>query len=154
MDPEEMFPPRPGGMVATARKQRQAEQDQLDRYNAQAEAPVAGTDYGAVRVRTEAPDTGTARTVTLSPSYPVARVLPADPGRRSAVLLAVDNDVYITGSQGLANDVAGGADAIQVFYLPAGIGIPVDNQGEYWAAATTTATSTRISVLISRDSTS
>lgn len=153
-DPEEMFPPKPGGMVDTARKQKQTEQDQLDAYNAQEGAPVWGSPYEAVRVRPESADTGTARTVTLTENYPVARVLGADPGRRGAVLLAVDNDVYITGSQGLAQDVAGSATATQAAYLPAGIGIPISNQSEYWAAATTTATSSRISVFIDRDSTS
>jgi len=152
LDAEVLFPPKPGGMVDTARKRAQAEADQLEQYNAQAGAPVPASDYTAVRVRPEAADTGVARTVTLSPNYQVARLLAADPGRRSAVILAVDNDVYITGSQDLANGAAGGTSATQVFYLPAGIGIPFDNQGEYWVAATTSATSSRVSVLINRDS--
>jgi hypothetical protein len=148
---EDLFPPKPGGMVDTARKRAQAESDQLDAYNAQAGAPVPASDYTAVRVRPESADTGVIRTVTLSTQYQVARLLAADPGRRSAVILPVDNDVYVTGSQGLANDVAGGASALQAGYFPAGIGLPIENQGEYWAAATTSGTS-RITVIINRDS--
>lgn len=153
MSPEELFPPKPGGMVDTARRQQAAEQDQLARYETilAGEAGPDGHAYAAIRVRPEAPDSGTARTVTLSPAYQVARLLPADPQRRGAVVLAVDNDVYLTQSEGLARDVAGGSSALQAFYLPAGIGIPIANQGQYWVAATTAATSSRVSVLIDRD---
>lgn len=152
IDPEVLFPPKKGGMVDTARKRTQAESAQLDEYNNQAGAPVPGTGLVAIRVRSEAPDTGVARSVTLTSAYPVARLLAADTGRRSSVILAIDNDVYITGSQGLANDVSGSATSGQAFYLPAGIAMPVDNQAELWVSATTTATNTRVSVLISRDS--
>lgn len=149
---ENLFPPKPGGMVDTARKRAQAESDQLDAYNSQAGAPVAASDYIAVRVRPEAAGSGVIRTITLSSQYPVARLLPADPGRRGAVILAIDADVYVTGSQGLANDVAGTAAASQAGYFPAGIGLPIDNQAEWWVAATTTATLTRITVITNRDS--
>jgi hypothetical protein len=149
---EELFPPRPGGMVDTARKRAQAESDQLDAYNDQAGAPVPASDYTAVRVRPESADSGTIRTITLSSQYPVARLLPADPGRRSAVILAIDSDVYVTGSQGLANDVSGSATSGQVGYFPAGVGLPIDNQAEWWVAATTTATLTRVTVIVNRDS--
>lgn len=152
-EPEELFPPKPGGMVDTARKKMAADADQLAAHNAaQADAEIWGTDAGAVRVRAESPDTGNIRSVTLTAAYPVARLLPADPNRRSAVILPVDNDVYVTGSQGLANDVAGGTAALQAGYFPAGIGLPVDNQGEYWVAATTTTGSSRVTIIVNRDS--
>lgn len=153
MAPEELYPPRPGGMVDTARKQAAAEQDQLARYETAGAAgeDAAGQPYPAIRVRPEAADTGTARTITLSPTYQTARLLPADPQRRMAVIIAVDNDVYITQSEGLAHDVAGNANGMQAAYLPAGIGIPISDQGQYFVAATTAATSSRVSVFISRD---
>lgn len=153
-DPEEMFPPKAGGMVDTARKKLAAEADQLAAHNAaQEEASVNSAEVGAIPVRAEAPDTGNIRAITLSGAYPVARLLPADPNRRSAVILPVDNDVYVTGSQGLANDVAGSAGAGQAGYFPAGIGLPIDNQGEYWVAATTTSSTSRITVIVNRDTT-
>lgn len=145
---DEQFPPRPGGLVDTARKTA-AEPQGSPGTVADDNGPVA---YSAVRVRPEAPDTGTARTVTLSSGNPVARILPQDAQRRSAVVLAVDNDVYLSANQGSAEDAQGSTTATGVFYLPAGIAIPIDTQATLWAACTTTATSSRVSVLITRDS--
>lgn len=147
---EELFPPRPGGLVDSARRTAAPAADSL-------EIEVPGTDgpvpYAAVRVRPEPPDLGTARTITLGPANPVLRLLGRDGQRRGAVVLAVDNDVYLSNDHGLARDVAGGTAAEGVFYLPAGIAVPVDFQGELWAACTTTATSSRVSVLVTKDST-
>jgi hypothetical protein len=139
--------PRPGGMVDTARQQ--AAQAQPEQTVTNADGPVS---YQAVRVREEPPDLGTARTVTLSAANPVLTVLYADRQRRSAVIVAVDNDIYLSTDQGAANQVAGGASAEIVFYLPKGLPLPVANQAQLWAAATTTATSSRVSVLVSQDS--
>lgn len=145
---DEQFPPRPGGMVDTARKTAAAPQDAADTV-ADDNGPVA---YSAVRVRPEPPDAGTARTITLSAASPVQRLLPQDAQRRSAVILAVDSDVYLSANQGAAEDAQGSTTATGVFYLPAGIAIPVNTQATLWAACTTTATSSRVSVLITRDS--
>jgi hypothetical protein len=145
---DELFPPRPGGMVDTARKQAAAAADAASTVD-NTDGPVA---YSAVRVRPEAPDLGTAVTVTLSSANPVRRLLPQDAQRRSAVVLAVDNDVYIATSQGPAQDAAGGNGATGVFYLPAGIAIPLDTQASLWCACTTTATISRVSVLVTADS--
>lgn len=144
----EMFPPRPGGLVDTARKTAAAQAAVAETVE-NGNGPVI---YAAVRVRPEAPDIGTARTITLSAVNPVLTLLGADRQRRSCVILAVDNDVYIATDKGLAIEAAGGNAAEGVFYLPAGIGIPVSSQAQYWAACTTTATSSRVSVLIDKDS--
>ena len=153
LDAETLFPPKAGGMVDSARRKAQADADQLQAYNdSVAGAPVAGSDYTAIRVRAEAPDTGVVRTITLTAAYPVARLLPADPGRRSAVILAIDADVYVSASQDLLNGAYNTTTATQVGYFPAGIALPIDNQAEYWVAATTTSTSTRVTVITSRDS--
>lgn len=107
----------------------------------------------AIPVRDEAPALAVARCVTLSASNPVKLALPQDPRRRSAVLLAVDNDVYIAASKELGEEAAnsGGATSEYAFYLPAGIGIPVVSKAALWAAVTTTSTSSRLSVLINKD---
>jgi hypothetical protein len=153
-DPEDLFPPRPGGMVQTARKQAQAEADQLAGLGGGvAGAQGAEADIlDAVPVRVMGPDTGTARTFTLTSAYPVAQLLGADQRRRVAIVMAIDNDVYLTSNEGIAHDVAGNTTAGQAFYLPAKIAMPIADRGNYWIAATTTATATRVSVLISRDS--
>lgn len=149
-DPEELFPPKPGGMVDTARKQRQAEQDQL----AALESPEPGPgEYDAIRVRIAEPDQGTARTITLSSANPFAPLLPRDTSRRGAVVLAVDNDVWVSYNQGTAQDLSGTSGAGSAFYLPAGIAVPVTSQAQLWVSPTTTATSSRVSVLVSKDST-
>ena len=107
-------------------------------------------ELGEIHVRVDAPQAGTARCVVLSANNPWLPLLAQDPTRASAVILAVDNDVYICQSRDIAMQIAGSANGTDGFYLPAGIGIPVDNQGPYWVACTTTATSSRVSVIISR----
>ena len=149
-DIEELFPPRPGGMVDTIRKQREADAGQL--ANADVVAEQDNVSYEAIRVTTQGPDIGTARTVTLSAANPVLPLLPADRTRSSAVIIAVDNDVYISQDQNTANTVYGAATNGQAFYLPKGVSITIDNQGDYWAACTTTGTASRVSVLVSKNS--
>lgn len=145
---DEQFPPVPGGPVDTERKNAAAAAglpetvDDLD-------GPAG---YSAVRVRPEPPDLGTARGLTLSAANPVLRLLGADAQRRTAVVIAVDNDVYISHSKDTATAAAGTGTATGIAYLPAGIGIPLDNQGEHWVAATTLSGNSRVSVFISKDS--
>jgi hypothetical protein len=105
----------------------------------------------AVPVRDEAPAQSIARCVTLGANNPVLPLLPQDPRRRGAVVLAVDNDVYIAGSADLAQAAQGSTSSEHAFYLPAGIGIPVAAKGALWVAVTTTATLSRVSVLIAKD---
>jgi hypothetical protein len=144
---EGVFRPRPGGKIDTAR--RNAERDSLE------DEPAGRTDtliHGKpVAVDALVPEIGTARTVTLSAANPSLPVLPRDTTRRSAVILAVDNDVYLSADPGAVMTAAnsGGATADGVFYLPAGIGIPWQNTDQLWAGATTTATSSRVSVMAS-----
>ena len=112
---------------------------------------VPAEELGDIHVKVDPPEMGTARCVTLSANNPWLPILGQDPTRKSAVLLAVDNDVYVTSSKEIAMELAGSTTGTDGFYLPAGIAIPVDNQSAYWVACTTTATSTRVSVLVSRD---
>jgi hypothetical protein len=146
-DVEHVFAPRPGGKIDTAR--RNAQREPL------AGEPVAQQDYlvkgRPVAVDALAPDTAIARTVTLGAANPVLPLLPRDSTRRSAVILAVDNDVYLTSDPGAAATAAAvdAASAQGVFYLPAGIAIPWQNTDRLFAAATTQATSSRISVIAS-----
>ncbi len=150
-DFEELFPPVRGGAVEQARQKAAAEQAQAERA-----IPLTHEDageYAAVRVRDEQPDLGIPRTFTLSSANPTTQLLPADPGRRSAVILAVDNDVYIGNSLGNVQNVSGGAaGAGSVFYLPAGTPIPILNTAAWYVSITTSSGNSRVSVLISKDS--
>ena len=107
--------------------------------------------FTAVPVRNESPAQGNARCISLSAANPVLLLLPQDPRRRSAILLAPDNDVYLASSPELAQTAQGSASSGQAFYLPAGVPVPVVNKAALWAAATTTASTSRVSVLISKD---
>ncbi len=150
-DAEELFPPKPGGLVDRHRKRKAAEE--AARENGQAIIEETGRhQVKAVRTTIEAPNLSGVSTVLLTPANPTARLLPRDVHRRSAVILAIDNDVYVTTDPGMAINVAGTATATGPFYLPAGIAIPVDSQAEFWAAATTMATNSRVSVLVNRES--
>lgn len=143
---DELFPPRPGGLVDSARRQAAEPLPQT------ADTLAGPVPYTAVRVRPEPPGLGTARTVTLSSANPVLPLLGQDGQRRDCIVIAVDNDVWLATDQGLAQQVAGGGSAEGAFYLPAGIGLPLTFQGQLWTACTTTATSSRVSVLITKDS--
>lgn len=105
----------------------------------------------AVPVRDESPAQGNAAVIVLSAANPVLALLPQDPRRRRAVVLAVDNDVYLSQSKDLAATSQGTTTGTQAGYLPAGIGIPLDSKNAWYAAATTTATSSRVSVFVFKD---
>lgn len=96
-------------------------------------------------------DQGIPRTVALSGSNPFRPLLPQDPSRRRAVVLAADNDVWICSSLEIAQAVAGTATGSDAFYLPKGIAVDIRNHSACWVAATTTSTGSRVSVLVEKD---
>jgi hypothetical protein len=104
-----------------------------------------------VPVRVETPAQGVGNVVTLSTANPVLQLLPQDPRRRGAVVLAVDNDVYISHSRDLAAFTQGTATGTQAGYLPAGIGVPINSKNAWYVAATTLATSSRVTVFVFKD---
>jgi hypothetical protein len=146
-DVERALGVRPGGKIDTAR--RMADEHSLKDY------PVAETDAltkgRPIAVDSLPPESGIATTVTLSTANPVLQLLPRDTTRRSAVLLAVDNDVYVSTSPSVASAAAAsnGATFEGAFYLPAKIGVPWQSTAPLWAAPTTTASVSRISVMAS-----
>ena len=105
----------------------------------------------SVPVRVETPAQGVGNVVVLSAANPVLQLLPQDPRRRGAVVLAVDNDVYLSASRDLAAFAAGSNTGTQAGYLPAGIGIPLNSKNAWYVAATTTATSSRVTVFVFKD---
>lgn len=142
---EHVLKPRPGGKIDTARRMAEQHSDK--------DLPVADTDTlikgRPVAVDSLQPENGLAITVTLNSANPVLPLLPRDTTRRGTVLLAVDNDVYISSNPGAATAAAaaGGTALAGVGYLPAGIGVPWPSTAPLYAAATTTATQSRITVL-------
>lgn len=144
---EHVFAPRPGGKIDMARQQRETV-TVADEPAGHQDTLIKGKP---VAVDPLPPEIGGARTVTLSTNNQVLPLLPRDTTRRSAVILAVDNDVYLSADPGQAQNAAasGGATAEGVFYLPAGIALPWGNTDQLWAAVTTTGTSSRVSVMTS-----
>lgn len=151
-DIEELFPPKPGGLIDRHRK-RKAEEEAAREAGSTSEVTETGRNkIKAVRTIVEAADLATATTVFLNTAIPVQRLLPRDDLRRSAVVLAVDNDVYIASDPGMAWNVQGAATNVGAFYLSKGVPLTVASTAELWVAVTTVATSSRVSVLINRGS--
>lgn len=142
---EHALKPRPGGKIDTARR--------LAEQHSQKELPVADTDTlikgKPVAVDELLPENGLASVVVLNSANAVLPLLPRDTTRRSATLLAVDNDVYVASSPSTA--AAAAASAGTAFagcsYLPKGIPVPWFSTAPLWCAPTTTASSSRITVM-------
>lgn len=151
-DAEELFPPKPGGLVDQHRR-RKAAAEAARQAGATSEVTELGRNkVKAVRTVVEAADTGATPSVLLGASNPVQQLLPRDDHRRSAVVLAIDNDVYLTIDRGMALSLAGNATGTGGFYLPKQVPIPISDTAQWFVAVTTTASTTRVSVIVNRES--
>lgn len=104
-----------------------------------------------VDVRQDAPAFGYPQSITLNSVNQIGLLLPHDPLRRNALVLAVDSDVYLCATKEAAQAVAGGATSSGVFYLPKTVLMAVPSRGAVWAACTTTSGNSRVSIFVSRD---
>jgi len=149
-DPEDMFPPRPGGMVETARARMRAEAEQLAGLEAAAPAPAAPRI--GVPVREFACEFGRARTFSVATGggNPIVELLGADPQRRYAVVMTLDEPVVISFSQTAAEDprnaVNGAGLSANGFVLPVNVPVPVPAGTVIYCTATS-ATPSRVSVM-------
>jgi len=107
--------------------------------------------FPAIAVRKEVPALNTARMVPLGANNLVLPLLPQDPRRHRAVILAIDNAVWVCNSEDIAWQVQGTTTTgTQAFYLPTSTPLEVKSQGALWVSSTTSSTS-RVSVLIEKD---
>jgi len=113
---------------------------------------VSGQQKVVVPVAQQLPALGRGYVVVLGPNNPVLRVLPQDPARRGAVILAIDSDVYLGDSYDGVQQAAGATTGTTAGYLPAGIAVPVSSENAWFAGATNESTSCRVSVWIFLDS--
>jgi len=113
---------------------------------------VTGQQKVVVPVAQQLPALGRGYVVILGPNNPVLRVLPQDPARRGAVILAIDSDVYLGDSYDGVQQAAGGTTGTTAGYLPAGIAVPVSSENAWFAGATNDTMSCRVSVWIFLDS--
>jgi hypothetical protein len=140
---EHIVKPRPGGKIDTARRMAEQHSDK--------DLPVAITDYlikgKPVAVDVLQPALGVAITVTLNSANPVLQALPKDTTRRGAVLIAIDNPVYVATKQNVATEAEGSATSTLAGYLPVGVPVSVPFTDAVWISATTTASQSRVTVL-------
>ena len=149
-DPEELFPPRPGGMVHTIRAQRQAEQDQADA--AAAAEPAPARPRLDVPVNDRAAELARARTfsVATTGANPIVELLGRDDLRRCAVIMTLDEPVVISFSQQAADDPRNAANVAGAsangFVLPVNVPVTIACRGVIWCTATSS-TASRVSVM-------
>ena len=104
LNPENLFPPKPGGMVDTVRRQWAAEQEQLGALAAAPE-PVKPVKL-AVPVSDHGAELARARTFSIATGNgnPIAELLGQDRDRRNAVIMTLDEPIVISFSQQAADD--------------------------------------------------
>jgi hypothetical protein len=146
---DDLFPPKPGGMVDTARKRAQAEQDQLAALNAAEPALVTGKMQ--VPVNDHAAELARARTFSVSTGNgnPIVELLGRDDNRRNAVIMTLDEPVVISFSQQAAEDPRNAVNAAGLsangFVLPVNVPLPLNTRSVIYCTALS-ATATRVSV--------
>ena len=149
LDPEELFPPIPGGMVDTARKRAAAEADQLAAFNEAEPAPVK--PRLDVPVNDHAAELARARTFSVSTTNgnPIVQLLGRDELRRNAVVMTLDQPVVISFSQIAAEDPQNAVNAAGLpangFVLPVNVPVPLNTRANIWCTATSS-TATRVSI--------
>jgi hypothetical protein len=144
-DSEDLFPPRPGGWVDTARRERAGQARAVPD-----EGPLEQADaYDPVRTIGVRPDVLGASTVSVAAGLnPVIRVLGADANRHRAVLLTLDEPVVVAVSMAQAGDPRNASNAAGQsaggLVLPVNVPLVIEGTAEVWAAATSS-TPTRVS---------
>lgn len=148
-DAEVLFPPKPGGMVDTARKRAQAEADQLDALSATA-APILKSKVD-VAVQDHAAELSRARTFSVSTGNgnPIVELLGRDENRRNAVIMTLDEPVVISFAQQAAEDPRNAVNAAGLsangFVLPVNVPVTLPTKSVIYCTATS-ATASRVSV--------
>lgn len=149
-----MTEPAPGSRVHAAAAALEAATPNADHVAAhQAELAAQVPAMGPVPVQPVTPDSARYRTMVLAASD-ARLLLPQDPSRRLAQVLALDNDVVICTSKELAqnsDNQASGVPFPRGFYLPKGTILPVYNQAALYVANTSTSATTRVSIAVEAD---
>lgn len=148
---EEVFPPKPGGMVDRHRKRKAAELAAQQEAEDAAE-PVEQSSYRAVKVAPEAPEVFNAITYTIAPGA-YAMILPNAPFRVRAIVRiipvqAVSSSIILAKDSGSA--LGGAGYSIQSIATASGFfgdaPLELHHRGQLYAA-NNSATTVQISVL-------
>lgn len=149
---EDMFTPHPGSSRDAVNKMNDAAQPK----NTSSAEPGGTRNPKPVKVEAFGQTFSAARranhfTVVVSTTTnPVQQILPPDPNRTEAQVLAVDNPVVLSQSQDMAWNPANQVTDTPFpagSYLPVGYDRPILNCDELWVAATSS-TASRVSVIV------
>ena len=144
---EDLFPPKPGGMVDTARQKAAADAEQAAAAETVPREPkidVPVAEYGTELAR--------ARTYSVSTggTQPGTELLGRDDNRRVAVIMTLDEPVVISFSVQAADDPRNQVNAAGLsangFVLPVNVPVPVPSKSIIYCTATSS-TPTRVSVM-------
>ena len=122
----EMFPPKPGGLVDKFRKKAAEERARQDEETNAAE-PIEQRSYRAVKVAQTSPEIFQAITYTI-PAGGYAMVLPQSPYRFRATLLVITSGATAILAKDSGNAISGTG-----FTLPYGVTLPVNSRGQLYA---------------------
>lgn len=145
----ELFPPRPGGLVDTARK---AAADAERAAEAMAGVPdFAGARFDPVKVQLRVPEIASASTVVIAAAAGYNRVqrLVGEDGQRFRVtVMTLDQPVVLCFSRTAADDPRNAVNAAGLpaggFVVPVNVPVTLETSAQVWAAASS-ATATRVS---------
>lgn len=127
------------------------DQVHVDAKNAELEAQ--SVSMGPVPVRVDIPEGAVYRTMALNGGG-VRQLMPQDPWRERALVLAIDEDVILCATKELAQDAANQVSSVPYptgFYLSKGIPLPLRNKSLVWVANSSSGTATRVSVVVERN---
>lgn len=142
--------PNPGsriGRAASAAAQAMPEAAAVELH--QTDLASVQPDMRPVPVQSVAAEESVPRTLVLQPNQ-ARQLMPQDPARQSAVILAVDADIVICDTKDLASSPDNQLASLPYptgFYLPKGVPLPTRNRGLLWAVNTSSTVANRVSVL-------
>lgn len=136
---DDLFPPRPGGLVHKHRQRVAAAQAEVQE-DAQEQERIEQPSYKAVKVAPESPEVFTAITTTIAAGG-TAPILPLNKYRYRAVIMVITTG----GSAVLARD-NGNAISGSGFVLPANVPLILMTRAQVWAFNNTGA-SVQVSVI-------
>lgn len=153
---DELYPPKSGGMVDTARKQAAAAADVA---GTAPETDFDGGTFSPVRVQLRVPEVASSGTIVVATAagyHNVQRLVGTDGQRSRVIVMTLDQPVIICFSRIAADD---SRNAVNAAGLPAGgfvllapsattpaVPLPLDTVSEVWVAATSS-TPTRVSFI-------
>jgi hypothetical protein len=140
-DAEELFPPRPGGLVDKHRRRKaEAESARLEGADSAVEH-VGRNKVTVFRMADQSAEIASATTLVLTGASALQPILGRDPNRKRAVIIAVDAPIVISTTLAAASDPQNVASAPGLrasgVILPVGVPYVIEHQSEVYAVLVT-----------------